>query len=854
MRLTVAPFLFLRASFLVDLLGGPCVASAMQGPNSTTTQTKPNENKPLPSSLSRALLLAALCLLSILATGTTRADDYHWINAADGNYSDRENWGNNEIPNGPAGPPTAGDNVNLGSGGHTVIVETATGAMTLSGDEGATLKLDADYSAINLTDAVTIGGPATLTALAVIGTAGPIVDGGNLDATSFSAFDLTVKNDGFASFNSINGTFGGIVEANGKVAIFDNSFNFNCAVSSGGFVHFMKNLFNTSNFSVALDGTGSTFLVEGDFSVAGSFLDITNAAALDVTNNLRLFGGLSPGGGHWGVGGVSNTGTRIAVGGNIDLGGTGGPGNFFLAVFDGVQVTCARLRIGAGSSLTLSPGAQFTAGNAGMTSGAPMPGALLATTNGSVGGSGALNGNLTIGSGGLFAPGENLGTFTVQGNYEQDAGSTYYLEIGGTDPATGFDQINVDGGAATLGGTLRVRLVNGFTPTVGQTFRIVNAASVSGAFASISPPSQAGISLTTDTFGATVKIDSVVAGAPVISSPTVAAAAPGAPFNYQITATNNPTSFSATNLPAGLTINTGAGLISGTPTAQGVFIVPITANNAAGAGAVDLTINSDPSVGAILLLNISTRLNVQTGDNVLIGGFIITGPDPKKVIVRGLGPSLGRAGVQGALADPTIELHETGGTVITNDNWKDTQQQEIIATGIPPTNDLESAIVATLDPGAYTVVLRGKNNGTGIGLIEAYDLDQTTASQLANISTRGFVERDNNVMIGGFIAGGASGASTVVVRAIGPSLGAAGVANPLQDPTLELHDSSGAIIASNDNWKDSQQAEIEATGLAPTDDRESAIEATLASGAYTAIVRGKGNTTGVGLVEAYHIQ
>jgi hypothetical protein len=471
-----------------------------------------------------------------------------------------------------------------------------------------------------------------------------------------------------------------------------------------------------------------------------------------------------------------------------------------------------------------------------------------------VGGAGELLGSLTIGSGGLFSPGEDRGTFTLQGNYIQDAGSTCYVEIGGTDPVTGYDNITIDGGTATLGGTLRVRLVNGFTPTVGQTFTIIDATSVSGSFATISPPSQAGISITNGGYYLSLKIDSVVAGAPVISSPTTAAAAPGAPFTYQIAATNNPASFTATNLPAGLTINSSTGRISGTPTDSGTFIVPISASNAAGSGAADLTIDSDASTGAVLLLNISTRLNVQTGDNVLIGGFIITGPDSKQVIVRGIAPSLSLVGIQGTLADPIIELHEPDGTVITNDNWKDTQQQQIIDTGIPPSNDLESAIVATLAPGAYTVVLRGKNNGTGIGLIETYDLDQTAASRLANISTRGLVETDDNVMIGGFIAGGAGGASTIVVRAIGPSLSGQGIDNPLLDPTLELHDSSGAIIATNDNWKDSQQTEIEASGLAPTDDRESAIEATLASGPYTAIVRGKDNTAGVALVEAYNLQ
>ena len=206
-----------------------------------------------------------------------------------------------------------------------------------------------------------------------------------------------------------------------------------------------------------------------------------------------------------------------------------------------------------------------------------------------------------------------------------------------------------------------------------------------------------------------------------------------------------------------------------------------------------------------------------------------------------------------ALADPTIELHEPGNIVVTNDNWRDTQEQEIIDTTIPPTNDLESAIIATLDPNAaYTAIVRGKNDGTGVGLVEVYDLDQAADSELANISTRGFVDIDENVMIGGFIVG--SGVSTtVVVRAIGPSLGAVGVANPLLNPTLELHGTDGMQIAFDDDWKDTQQAEIEAAGLAPTDDRESAIEAVLTP-AYTAIVRGKDNTAGVGLMEVYNLQ
>jgi hypothetical protein len=252
------------------------------------------------------------------------------------------------------------------------------------------------------------------------------------------------------------------------------------------------------------------------------------------------------------------------------------------------------------------------------------------------------------------------------------------------------------------------------------------------------------------------------------------------------------------------------------------------------------------------LLNISTRLDVQTGNNVLIGGFIITGTQPKKVIVRGIGPSLGTAGVSGALADPVLELHEPDGTVITNDNWKDTQEAEIVATTVPPSNELESAIVATLDPGAYTAIVSGRNGGTGIALVEAYDLDQTVDSQLANISTRGLVETGDNVMIGGFIVGGDTG--SVALRAIGPSLIASGVTNALADPFLELHDVNGAVVASNDNWQESADKQVFIDdGIAPTNDKESIILGTLTAGAYTAIVSGVGQGTGVGLVEAYNL-
>ncbi len=249
--------------------------------------------------------------------------------------------------------------------------------------------------------------------------------------------------------------------------------------------------------------------------------------------------------------------------------------------------------------------------------------------------------------------------------------------------------------------------------------------------------------------------------------------------------------------------------------------------------------------------NISTRISVGTDDNVLIGGFIVTGEGDKNVIVRAIGPSLGEAGVAGALADPVLELHDGSGAIIaTNDNWKATQQSAIEATTVAPTNDKESAIVKRLTPGNYTAVVRGKNRGTGVGLVEAYGLDGT--AKLANISTRGLVQTDDNVMIGGFIILNAGTPTNVIVRAIGPSL--AGVSNALADPTLELRDGEGTLLASNDDWKDTQKTEIIATTVAPTKDKESAIVRTLGAGNYTAIVRGKNNSTGVALVEAYNLQ
>jgi hypothetical protein len=256
------------------------------------------------------------------------------------------------------------------------------------------------------------------------------------------------------------------------------------------------------------------------------------------------------------------------------------------------------------------------------------------------------------------------------------------------------------------------------------------------------------------------------------------------------------------------------------------------------------------------LLNISTRLRVEAGDNAMIGGFIITGIEPKTVIVRGIGPSLG---IPGALADPVIEVHGASGELLaTNDNWQDaTSRQQIMDSGLAPTNDLESALWGIINPGAYTVVVRGNNGGTGLGLFEVYDLDNAAAARLANVSTRGFVQTGDDVLIGGFIsgAGAEGGTATVLVRGLGPSISVPGA---LADPTLELRDGNGSLVDSNDNWKvrpdgSSQQAAIEATTIPPTQDLESAIVTVVGGARYTAILRGKNSTSGLGLVEVYRL-
>jgi hypothetical protein len=305
--------------------------------------------------------------------------------------------------------------------------------------------------------------------------------------------------------------------------------------------------------------------------------------------------------------------------------------------------------------------------------------------------------------------------------------------------------------------------------------------------------------------------------------------------------------------PAGASFgNADQAATSVTINAPGTYTFMLSADDGVHAVAYDAIVVR--VTGRDALANLSTRVQVGAGNNAAIAGLIVTGNSLKQIVVRGLGPSLAAAGVQGALIDPVIELYDASGNLLlSNNDWQESQAQALRDANLAPSNDFESAILATLAPGAYTVVLRGNASATGIGLVEVYDLQTSASSKLGNLSTRGLVGAAQNVMIGGTIVTGQVNAR-IVFRALGPTMTSVGIANAMSDPQLDLFDGNGASISSNNNWKDSQEAAIVSTGLAPGNDLESAIVIDLVPGNYTAVVTGVNGATGVALVEAYHLQ
>ena len=347
-------------------------------------------------------------------------------------------------------------------------------------------------------------------------------------------------------------------------------------------------------------------------------------------------------------------------------------------------------------------------------------------------------------------------------------------------------------------------------------------------------------------------------------APTVSAGADQfleAAVNVSLSGSVNDPSSRATILwkvysgPAGVSFaNPNQPSTTATMSAPGTYTFLLSADDGVHAVAYDAVVVRN--TGRDALANLSTRVQVGTANNVAIAGFIITGDLAKQLVVRGLGPSLTPLGVQGALSDPVLELYDAGGNLLLgNNDWQDSpaQTQPLRDANLAPADDRESAILTTLGPGAYTAILRGNSSATGIGLVEVYDLQPSAASKLGNLSTRGSVGTGQGVMIGGTIVAGPDSAR-VVFRALGPSLAAVGIQNPLRDPQLELFDANGARIAANNNWKDSQGAAIAGAGFAPGDDLESAVLADLSPGNYTAVVSGVNGATGVALVEAYHLQ
>jgi CSLREA domain-containing protein len=306
-----------------------------------------------------------------------------------------------------------------------------------------------------------------------------------------------------------------------------------------------------------------------------------------------------------------------------------------------------------------------------------------------------------------------------------------------------------------------------------------------------------------------------------------------------------------------------------TPTATPVATATATATPAAtptatATATATATPTATPTPTPGLVGNVSTRLPVGTGDNALIEGFIVQGPagSVKKILVRAIGPSLIPFGVADAVANPTLEIFDANNTKIaSNDNWKTTQQggiitgdqfAEINGSGVAPSNDLESAIVANLTPGSYTAVVRGANNGVGTGVVDAFDLSAASTAKLANVATRGLIQPGDKLMIGGFIV--QNGSVRVVVSALGPSLAAFGITNALPDTTLQLRDQNGVIVRENDDWMSDQKADLEATGLQPTNNLEAALVQTIPPGQYTAQVRGKPEATGTGVVQVFFLQ
>ncbi len=632
-----------------------------------------------------------------------------------------------------------------------------------------------------------------------------------------------------------------------------------------------------SNQSVGFSNVGGTIQVDSGtlvlpgsgVSTGGGIFNVAVGATLDLNGggtNANFVGTYTGGGG----------GTVLFAGGQInnnDLLTFNFPGAMFQWTAGGMQVglinsgTMNLAGPGSKSLVRLANNGIFNVGGSGafgigdtfsnsasgtiaLLGDAPINGGIISNAgifrkNGPTGatviGSNTFNntGTVTLQTGSVqFSSFTNSATVQVMSGtaisftgYHQTGGT---LQLDNTTATAGVNGFTFDGGTVTGNGTLVGNVTNNASLTIGSTNGGGSGVTITGNYAQF-------ISSTLN-----VNIGGNSAGAFGMLTITGNAHIDGA-LNVNLV---NGWKFRVGDTYRILTARTFDGLTD----FRGVTLpAGVQGSLSASGGTIALTITAAPPAAS--LINLATRARVETLDNVMIAGFVIGGTGNKRLMVRAIGPDLTRRGVAGALSNPTLSLFGPGGQLAVNDNWKDTQAAEIAATPFAPVDDRESAIIATLPPGPYTAIVSGVGGEMGVGLVEVYDLDtaNVAGARPVNVATRARVQTGDNILIGGFVIAGTR-PRRVIVRAIGPELTGRGVAGALQDPVLTIVNAQGVNVAVNDNWKDTQAAEIAGTPFAPTDDRESAVVLTLDPGAYTALVTGKNGTTGVALVEVYDLE
>ena len=628
-------------------------------------------------------------------------------------------------------------------------------------------------------------------------------------------------------FTENHGYTGGGAVANlstGTVTMTDCRVEANTSSGAGGGAYNLEgtlHIIRTTVENNAGESNGGGVANGGSCTITDSTISSNRCAASQLGYD-AIGGGVSSGGSL--VITNSTVSDNSVIGANGPTAGTGGSGQG-----GGVYSIGSLTIIGSTiASNTATGGAGGRFGDGGQAFG----GGLI-----SLGNSAVINCTFTGNSvQGGSSPGNTGGSAEGGGIYFRSPGNSFTLNnstvvLNSAVPGSGSPQGNAAGGG----------LLSNTNPAFSGSF-VVNSSLVASNSAGSAP----------DVSGAFVSqghnLIGIVDGGMGFSQPADKIGTAAAPLDPKIDAAGLRNNGGPTQTVA--ILRTSIAINNGAPDSPSTDQRGVARVNAPDIGAFEF----NGSFFAATLQNISTRGLVGIGDEVMIGGFIISGTGDKKVLLRAIGPSLSNPPVSltGTLQDPTISLFNVSGKLISNDNWADASNAQSIDPALRPTNGLESAILISLPPGAYTAIVSGVGGGTGIGLVEVFDMDATVPSKLSNISTRGLVETGDNVLIGGLVVQGPE-SETVVVRAIGPSLADPPVSltNVLQNPFLGLFNDQGSRIQFNDDWQSDQANDIIATGLQPSNPAESVIVRTLTPGNYTAIVTGVNNTTGIALVEVY---